>query len=49
MNKIKIVRKGIFENYKKFEARLNSLSLEGWSPLSIAYQGAIAVVLMEKK
>lgn len=44
----KIVKKGVFEREAKFEERLNSLYLEGWRAVNIAFQGASMVVLMEK-
>lgn len=48
MERIKIVKKGVFERESVFEGRLNSLALEGWKALSISVYGGHLVVLMEK-
>lgn len=48
MEQYKVIRKGPFERYQKFEERLNALYLEGWRAISMSHQGAQMVVLMEK-
>ncbi len=45
----KIVKKGVFENYSKFEKRLDSLALEGWRAVNIFTDHAAVIVLMEKE
>lgn len=49
MQNIKIVRKGAFEKESKFEAKLNTLALNGWKANSIAVHGGVLVVLMVKE
>jgi len=48
MERYSILKKGVFESQSKFEERINSLALQGWSAISISHQGAQMVVLMEK-
>ena len=45
----KIIKKGVFESHKKFEEKLNGLTLQGWRAISLSHQGAQMVVLMEKQ
>ncbi|MCB0802113.1 MAG: hypothetical protein HND54_08695 [Bacteroidetes bacterium] len=48
MNQYKIIKKGVFEKESSFEERMNSMAREGWRALSVAVQGGVMVVLMEK-
>ena len=48
MNKYKIFKPKVFQSLEKFERNLNEECRKGYKPISIASEGGVLVVLLEK-